>query len=152
MDNSVAEPTPVDNTGKTWGPTPAVLWTTSIAAGIAVAVTVLFALSGDGPGALLAGAACAALLIAAALGLRMSPRLTADANGIGVRGFGGLRLFPWRLVTVALVTTRRLGRDVTVLELDIGGHDPRLYVLGWIELGADPDDVLADLERIRLGG
>lgn len=142
----------MDNTGKGWGPTPAVLWTASTAAGIAIGVTVLFALSGDGPGALLAGTASVALLVAAGLGLRMRPRLTADSGGIGIRGFGGVRRFPWRLVTVALATTRRLGREVTVLEFDIGGHDPRLYVFGWIELGADPDDVLTDLERIRLDG
>jgi hypothetical protein len=50
---------------------------------------------------------------------------------------------------VRLRTTRRLGRDALTLEID---GDDHLIVLGWMELGEDPRDVLAVLSALRAHG
>lgn len=125
------------------------LW---IAAGLAVAAAAgatWFTLSGDGPGALLFGVASAGLAVAAIHGGVIRPRLKADHAGVVVRTTGGALEASWPLVKARLVSTRRLGRDSQTLELDITGDEPRLIVFGQLELGADPADVLDDLNRVR---
>jgi hypothetical protein len=74
------------------------------------------------------------------------PRLAADAAGITVRSLTGRRHWNWADVTVRLVHTRRLGRDMPTVELDA---DPDLVVLGWLDLGADPADVVDAISALR---
>lgn len=117
----------------------------------AAAATAWFATTADAQGALLLGVFTAVAAVATGYGLLIRPRLRVDADGVHVRSLAGTDFAPWRAVHARLVTTRRLGRDGTTLELefdDVSG-EPRLVVLGWLDLGADPDDVLADLDRLR---
>ncbi|WP_181193289.1 PH domain-containing protein [Prauserella shujinwangii] len=116
--------------------------------GLAALAGALFTgLVGDRPGALLFGVGAVAALAAAAHGTLVRPRLTADAEGLHVRTLGRSHRLGWAEVRLELATTRRFGRDVTVLEVE--GAD--LVVLGRLELGADPRDVYDHLMRLRTG-
>lgn len=99
---------------------------------------------GDRPGVLLFGVGTVALAAAAAHGTLLRPRLAADTDGLRVRTLSGNRLLSWSEVELRLVTTRRLGRDVPVLEVESGD----LVVLGRIELGTDPRDVYDELRHL----
>ncbi len=91
----------------------------------------------------LAAAATALLGVLALLGSALRPRLAADADGIRLGRLRGTRHWPWAAVhRIEVVTSRRLGREVGMLELDLddGGHE-RLVVLTTLDLGADPRDV-----------
>ena len=49
-----------------------------------------------------------------------------------------------------LVRTRRLGRDTATLEVDADNAEPpALVVLGRLDLGADPEDVVDELLALR---
>jgi hypothetical protein len=104
----------------------------------------------DPPGRLLLGAGA---LVFALTGLFCSvarPRLAADSTGVTVRGLTGSRSWSWSEVNVRLVRTRRLGRESTTLELDADQADaPDLVVLGRLDLGADPEDVVDALLALR---
>lgn len=95
-------------------------------------------------------AALAALSLAGTLS---RPRLAAGPDGIAVRGLLRTRRWPWAAVgRLAVVRTRRLGRDVPALELDVRpltepDADELLLVFTRIDLGAEPDDV-ADVLRV----
>ncbi len=117
----------------------------------AAAATAWFATTADPQSALLLGVFTAVAAVATGYGLLVRPRLRADADGVQVRSLAGTNFAPWRAVHAHLVTTRRLGRDGTTLELEFDdvSEEPRLVVLSWLDLGADPDDVLADLDRLR---
>ncbi|PXY34826.1 hypothetical protein BAY59_04835 [Prauserella coralliicola] len=135
----------MDNSTPRWAPSTglvAVGWLLAVLAGAATAV---FALTGDRPGAVLLGVGTAALAVGAAHGTFVRPRLAADAWGLRVRTLGGTRRLDWNEVELRLATTRRLGRDVAVLELE----SDELVVLGWLELGADPRDVHDELLALR---
>ncbi|TVT11944.1 PH domain-containing protein [Amycolatopsis bartoniae] len=92
--------------------------------------------------------AVAAVVLAAlsAHGLLVRPRLAADAAGVRIRTAGGVREFGWQEASAELRSTRRLGRDSTTLEISAG---EQLFVFGWLELGADPRDVLDALTALR---
>ncbi|WP_343063699.1 PH domain-containing protein [Haloechinothrix aidingensis] len=109
-----------------------------------------FGTTGDPPGALLLSVITVFFAATTLYGALVRPRLAADASGITVRTLSGHRYTPWNRVHCRVATTRRLGRDVDTLELDIAdehpGSDPELIALGELELGADPHEVL---ERLR---
>jgi hypothetical protein len=84
------------------------------------------------------------LALAALFGTRARPRLRADADGVTVGGLIRRRHVPWPQVRgVHARPVRRLGRDSTMLELDVVDPDgtERLLVFGLLDLGADPVDV-----------
>lgn len=87
---------------------------------------------------LVAGAAYAGLL---------RPRLSADAEGIAVRGLRGTVRRPWSEVAVRIQRINRFGRTVETLELDITGDE--LIILGKFDLGDDPRDVAEALESLK---
>ncbi len=129
----------------TWGPKPAVL--TLAAAGGAV----LAVLTGDPAGRLLIGLAAAGLLVTAAVGTLARPRLTADSLGVTVGDIRGRRRVAWSaLIQWEVASHHRLGRNVPVLELTLRQEDREVLLLfSTLDLGADPVDVLAELQRAR---
>ncbi|HVW44518.1 MAG TPA: PH domain-containing protein [Amycolatopsis sp.] len=133
----------MDNSVVTWAPRPALVlvgWLGAAAAAVAAA------LSADRVGAVLLGVAALALVLLSLHGTLVRPRLTADADGLRVRGLHGTLDLRWPDTLTLLRSTKRLGRDARTLEISSGDH---LFVFGWIELGADPADVLAELNRLR---
>jgi hypothetical protein len=107
----------------------------------------LFALvSTDPPGRVLLAIGAVVVAFIATYGTVARPRLKADSAGLTVRGLVKRRHFSWDTVEVRVARTRRLGRDVATLELDATDD---LVVLGWLDLGADPDDVLDVLRTLR---
>lgn len=104
--------------------------------------------SGDAAGRLLAGVAVLVLAGGALFGSLARPRLAATRSGVRVRGLLGRAEFGWSEVSrTRLVHTRRFGRDVPTLELEV--RDERLFVFGRLDLGADPRDVADALEGLR---
>lgn len=137
--------------GPTWSPKPA-----AVAAGAGAVVFLLLAvLSGDAAGRLLLGLAVLGLTVAAGLGAWLRPRLSADVHGLAVRGPTGTLRLTWAEVEqVEVVRTRRLGREVPVLEItprDDGDRFGVLVVLTRLDLGAEPQDVLDALLIVRMG-
>ncbi len=132
----------------TWGPKPAVL--TLAATGGAV-LAVLAVLTGEPAGRLLIGLAAAGLLVTAAVGTLARPRLTADSLGVTVGGIRGRRRVAWSaLIQWEVASHHRLGRNVPVLELTLRQEDLEVLLLfSTLDLGADPVDVLAELQRAR---
>lgn len=129
---------------RSWAPHPglvAIGWV--FAAGLAAGVLLV----DDRPGQVLLAVAALALALAALFGTIARPRLVADSGGITVRSLVGRRHWPWAEVNVRLTRTRRLGRDVATVELDA---DPDLIVLGWLDLGADPVDVIDAIRALRV--
>lgn len=118
-------------------------WACAALAGLACAVGLG---TGDRGGAVLAGVAAVVLAALSLHGTLVRPRLAADATGVRVRSLSGTDGLDWPSVRTRLRTTRRLGRDTDTLELESGD---RLYVLGRLELGADPRDVLDILIALR---
>ena len=89
---------------------------------------------------------------AALIGTVARPRLRAGADGVTVAGPAGRRHVPWSQVRdVRAQAVRRLGRDSTMLELDVVDPDgaERLLVFGWLELGDDPVDVAEAIRAAR---
>ncbi|BBF98849.1 MULTISPECIES: PH domain-containing protein [Pseudonocardia] len=128
----------------------ALLWVLAVvAAGWLAALVVAGA---DPAGRLVAGVAALGLALAAASGTRARPRLAAGPDGITVRRLTWTRHVPWSGVDdIRVLRTRRLGRESTLLELelrDIDGQE-RLVVLGRPELGDDPQDVAEALTALR---
>ena len=133
----------MDNSVVSWAPRPALVvvgWLGAAAAAIAAVV------SADRVGAVLFGVAAVVLVAAALHGLLIRPRLTADTSGLRVRSLSGTLELSWPDTLTLLRSTKRLGREARTLEISSGDH---LFVFGWIELGADPADVLAELNRLR---
>jgi hypothetical protein len=100
-------------------------------------------------GAVLFGVAALATGAFAAHGTLIRPRLTADFTGIRARTMAGTVSLNWAEARVRLRTTPRLGRDTVTLEIDSEDH---LVVLGWLDLGEDPRDVLHVLSALRAHG
>ncbi|MEU3272153.1 PH domain-containing protein [Saccharomonospora sp. NPDC006951] len=137
----------MDNSPLTWAPRVglvAVGWLLAVAAGTSAT---FIALSADRPGAVLLAVATIALAAAALHGTVIRPRLAASTSGLRVRTVGGTRALAWGEVQLRLVTSKRMGRDVTVLEVEADD----LVVLGWLELGTDPRDVHEELVALRAG-
>ncbi|MGH3519682.1 MAG: PH domain-containing protein [Haloechinothrix sp.] len=145
----------MDNSVHSWGPSTAVLVACGAACIGAAAGSVWFAIGGDFVGATLTGILAVALAALTLHAVRLRPRLAADRQGILIRTLAGPARTPWARVHARVVRTRRLGRDVETLELELDTEaaegDPRLIVLGRFELGADPRDVLEQLQRVRAG-
>ncbi|MEO6880167.1 MAG: PH domain-containing protein [Mycobacteriaceae bacterium] len=121
------------------------LWSAALGAVVALAVVLVTA---DPAGKLLFAILAVGLAACAAWGALARPRLAAGPAGLQVRGARGATLLPWGQVhRVVVVRTRRLGRDVPVLE--IATVADALLVLTRLDLGAEPDDVLARLQELR---
>ena len=132
---------------KTWAPQPSVVVLAWVLAVVAAAGT---ALTDDPPGRVLLGVVTLLLALAAVFATVARPRLAADHEGVSVRGLTGTRTWRWGVVNVRLVRTRRLGRDTATLEVDAENAElPALVVLGRLDLGADPEDVVDELLRLR---
>jgi hypothetical protein len=113
---------------------------------LAVAAVVWVVLTDDLPGKVLLSVVALVLVVAALFGTVARPRLAADSTGVTVRGLTRRRRWTWAEVNVRLAHTRRLGREVATVELDA---DPDLVVLGRLDLGADPVDVVAAIRGLR---
>jgi hypothetical protein len=153
VDNCVS-PGPEPANHHRWAPPVALVVVGWVAAVAALAWCVLG--SADPAGRLLGGVAALVLTVAALFGTLARPRLAADHSGLRVRGFGGTASYGWPQISrLRLVHTRRFGRNVPTLEIEVwaGGpeaaQDERLLVFGWLELGADPRDVADDLRAVR---
>jgi Bacterial PH domain len=138
----VSSPTP-----RTWAPKvelAALAWVLAAAAGAWAAF------ADDPPGRVLLGTVALFLAAAGLFGSVVRPRLAADHQGVTVRGLARTRTWTWAEVNVRLVRTRRLGRDTTSIELDADNAEvPDLVVLGRLDLGADPEDVVDALLELR---
>ncbi len=136
----------------TWSPKPAAV---AAAGGGAVVFLVLAVLTGDPAGRLLLGLAVLGLAVATVLGARLRPRLCVDVRGLTVRGVTGTLRLAWSEVEqVEVVRTRRLGRNVPVLEISPRDTEERvgsLVVLTRLDLGAEPQDVHDRLLAVRMG-
>jgi hypothetical protein len=121
-----------------------VTWGLAVAAGLSAAFT------DDPPGRVLLGAVALLLAGGGVFATVARPRLAADHEGIAVRGLTGTRRWTWAEVNVRLVRTRRLGRETSTLEVDADNAEPpALVVLGRLDLGADPEDVVNELLELR---
>jgi hypothetical protein len=128
---------------RSWSPHPplvALAWLLAVAAFGAVVLT------DDRPGQVLLSVATVALGIIALFGTVARPRLLVNSAGVTVRGLTRRRHWSWAEVNVRLVHTRRLGRELPTVELDA---EADLVVLGWLDLGADPVDVIEAIRAIR---
>jgi hypothetical protein len=133
----------LDGVTRTWStPAPLVAGAWVLALLLAVATFI----ADDNAGRLLIGLATLLVSYLAAFATIARPRLTADENGLAVRGFASTTLLPWHEVKVKLQTTRRLGREQQTLELDA---DDRLVVLTKLDLGVDPEEVAGVLHALR---
>jgi hypothetical protein len=134
-------------TAKTWSPRVEIVvlaWALAAAA----AVSALF--TDDPPGRVLLWTVTVVLGMAGLFTTVARPRLAADHDGVTVRGLTGARHWTWAEVNVRLVRTRRLGRDASTLEVDADNAEPpALVVLGRLDLGADPEDVVDELLELR---
>jgi hypothetical protein len=129
-----------------WAPRPAIVVVAWAVAALAVTIAVFSALSGDPMSAVLFGVATLFSGAFALHGTLIRPRLSADFTGIRARGLTGTVTLGWAEARVRLRTTRRLGRDSVTIEID---SEDSLVVLGWLELGEDPRDVLDVLSALR---
>ncbi|HEX5407698.1 MAG TPA: PH domain-containing protein [Pseudonocardiaceae bacterium] len=128
-----------------WSPSPALIGTTWVLAVATLAYTVF---SSDPIGRLVTGIATIGLIVFALFGTIARPRLAVDADGIEVRRMTGRQRLPWGSVRISVSSTRRLGREVSLLELDTDNEDDPdggLIVLGWLDLGTEPEQVAAAL-------
>lgn len=135
-----------------WGPPPLALGIAAVGAIGAALFAVVLAVNSDGPGAVLLGLLALVLAAAAAHGAVVRPRLRADAQVVTARTLTRTHTAPWSDVTMRVQVTQRLGRDSRTLEVDFPSDSvdvPQLVVLGRLELGEDPDDVMAALSRLR---
>lgn len=131
-----------------WSPAPGLIATAWVLAAGTLAWTVF----GTRPaGQLLTALATLGLALFAVFGTVARPRLAVDAEGIVLRHLRGRQRWPWGRVRISVSSTRRFGRRVSLLELD--GHDEHgaeaLAILGWLDLGTDPDEVAAALRARR---
>lgn len=133
----------MDNYPARWAPQPALVGLGWLSAAAALAGAVLYV---DPRGVVLLGVAAVVLLALSVHGSVVRPRLAADLRGVRVRTARGSHEFTWPETRTALRATKRFGRDGTTLEISAGDH---LFVFGWLELGADPRDVLDALANLR---
>lgn len=103
-------------------------------------------LSQDPAGRILVSLAVVVAVLLALHGTLARPRLAADSNGLSVRRLSGHRQWTWAEVNVRVVRHKRLGREMSTLELDA---EDDLVVLGWLDLGTAPEDVADALRELR---
>ena len=135
-------PAPV--AGGAWSPPAGLVGLAWVGAAVAAVWCTLLVGTDDVPGLLLAAVATVVLAAGALYGTRARPRLQAGDDGVTVGGLVGQRHIPWSQVRgVQARAVRRLGRDSTMLELDVVDADgtERLLVFGRLDLGDDPVDV-----------
>ncbi|WP_018686926.1 PH domain-containing protein [Actinokineospora enzanensis] len=136
-----------ENTPREWATEPRVLVVGWLLATASALVAVLIE---DTRGRLLLILAAVLLAALSLAGTLLRPRLAADSIGITVRGIAGRRQWRWDEVRVRLAVTRRLGRETTAVEIDAdNAEQPALVLLGRLDLGADPQDVVQDLLGLR---
>lgn len=133
----------MDNYSASWAPRPALVAVGCLGALIALAAVFLYA---DNLGRVLFGVAAVILAALSAHGMLLRPRLAADASGVRIRTMHGVQEFGWPDAHTVLRSSKRLGRDSKTLEIST---DEQLFVFGWVELGADPHDVLDELRALR---
>jgi hypothetical protein len=136
----------------TWASPPALVGMAWVLCVGALAWTIL---ADDPRGRILTAIAAAGLLLFALFGTVARPRLSADTDGIEIRRLGGRQRWAWGAVRISVSSTRRFGRTVSLLELDAGDDsedgDGALVVLGWLDLGTEPEEVAAVLRAYRTG-
>ncbi|TNC27301.1 PH domain-containing protein [Amycolatopsis alkalitolerans] len=133
----------MDNSSASWAPRPALVAVGLLGALVALAGAFLY---GQKAGAVLFGVAAVVLAALSAHGLLVRPRLAADVEGLRIRTMRGEHRFSWPEAHTSLRSTKRLGRESKTLEISAGDE---LFVFGWLELGADPIDVLDVLSALR---
>ena len=122
---------------QTWRPPSGILIGLMVVALAAAAAAVL---DTDPMDRLVYGLVGVVLLVLALVGRRR--RLVAGPRGLLIAGAGGARIVPWSMVrSIECGRTRRM-RTAT-LEIDL--VDGELLLYGRLDLGAEPDAVLADL-------
>src|SRR5215217_6551591 len=137
------------STSSNWAPRSSLVamgWVLSIVFGGLTVWSAFFRNSMGSPGVLLLGIAACALIALSIHGTVVRPRLSANSQGIQLRSLGTRRDFSWEQIRWEIRTTRRLARDVTVLELE---HGNEIFVYGWLELGEDPRDVFQALATLK---
>ncbi|WP_236790293.1 PH domain-containing protein [Amycolatopsis sp. GM8] len=132
----------MDNSAS-WAPRPALVAVGLIGALVALAGAFLY---DDRTGEVLFAVAAVVLAALSAHGLLVRPRLAADADGVRVRTMHGEQRFSWPEAALSVRSNKRLGRESRTLEISAGDQ---LFVFGWLELGADPVDVLDVLSALR---
>jgi hypothetical protein len=144
MDDAAPADTVPQQTPHTWSAPGALVVTTWV---LAVAAAAYTALGTDPGGRILTGVATVGLALFALFHTVARPRLTVTADGIEVRRLLGRQHLRWGSVRIGVSTTRRLGRRVSLLELDSPGagedDEGTLIVLGWLDLGTEPENVAA---------
>lgn len=136
----------MDNYPTSWSPRRALVVSAWAVTALLLVGVVVDVLSDDRGGLILFALATLAAGAFAAHSTFVQPRLAADAEGLQVRTLGGTHKLPWARTRITLRTTRRLGRDGVTLEIE---HEDELYVLGAMDLGEDPRDVLDVLSTLR---
>ena len=134
--------------------TPAGLVTTVwvLAVGALLWLVLLVSDGADRPGQLLALVAVLGLVATALSGTLARPRLAVRPDGLVLRRLTWTLDVPWsRVDRMRILRTRRLGRESSLLELDLRDEqgDERLVVLGRLDLGEDPEEVLEALQGHR---
>lgn len=132
-------------TSRSWAPQAGLVAVGWVFAGIALLCVIFVE---DRPGQVLLAVAAILLVVLSLHGTVARPRLLADEEGLTVRGLFGRRHFPWPEVRVRLAHGRRLGRTSATVELTVLPDD-ELVVLGRLDLGADPVDVVEQLSELR---
>lgn len=130
-----------------WSTPPAALAVCGLG-GIILAVAVV--VSNDGPGRLLIGLAALGLLFLAGMGLRQRPRLSVEPGPVPhivVRGLTGPQYYtPEQVLRARVVSYRRLGRRMPMLEMDVDHQgEEKLIIFGRWDLGTRPENVLDTL-------
>ena len=101
---------------------------------------------------LFVGAVVLVLACTCVCGTIVRPRLRADRDGVAVRRIRGAQRWPWSQVEFQVKPGHRLGRTVSVLELEVPegrGYGGGLVVLTKLDLGQDPEEVAAALDSLR---
>jgi PH (Pleckstrin Homology) domain-containing protein len=130
---------------RTWAPRAALVAVSWVLAVGTLAYTVF---SVDPIGRLVTGVATIGLGVFALYGTVARPRLLADASGVEIRRLLGRQRLAWGTMRISVSSTRRFGRSVSLLELDTDNEDDPdggLIVLGWLDLGTEPEQVAAAL-------
>lgn len=139
---------PIDPRARQWSPPASLLalgWTLTGAAAL------WWWSATTAPDQLFIGVVVLVLAVACAHGTVVRPRLRADGDGVTVRRLRGARHWSWDQVAFQIKPGHRLGRSVTVLELEVpeGHGSSGLVVLTKLDLGEDPEEVAAELESLQ---
>ncbi|MBP2475511.1 hypothetical protein JOF53_004383 [Crossiella equi] len=131
----------------TWSANPALVGVGWALAAVAAAWALF---TGDPAGRVIALLAALVIGFLALFGTVARPRLAASPSGLAVRGLTRTEHWPWPEVSTRVMHTQRFGRRTAVLEVEVSQDEAeRLFVLGRLDLGADPEDVVAQLAELR---